>query len=285
MSSKRRTLTPKLAAELLATALPNRRLRQPDVRKYAADIRNDDWKGEDGQIFVWEGRMWDGAHRCHAVILTGTSIPVVIVTQEPSRTADTGLQRTFGDTMEIEGWEYSRELQATVNALGSLHGVAQTGIYTAQPRVTDENRGYTNTEKFRILDMHEDALENTKFAAYVSGKSSVALSRGWVAAVRSVAIHIEAVDEYDEFALRVATGLELSRNDPEYLLRRRYEQARAAVGQKLRVVARNALWNRAWEMNFDGQTGHVLRYGAKHFPQPPGLEEWEESTWTGVSSS
>lgn len=81
-------LTPELAAKLLATPHPKQRRAAPGtVRTYARAIQEGRWTLTPDPILLdVEGRMFNGAHRCAAVVDAGVTIPVYI-----GREADSGL--------------------------------------------------------------------------------------------------------------------------------------------------------------------------------------------------
>ncbi len=73
-------LTPELAAQLLAKAHPSQRRPAPQtVSMYARAIREGRWRLVADAILVdADGRMFNGGHRCAAVIAAHRSIPVMI---------------------------------------------------------------------------------------------------------------------------------------------------------------------------------------------------------------
>jgi hypothetical protein len=83
-------LTPELAARLLANQHPNQ--RRPStlvVSTYARAIKEGRWRLIADPILVdQDGRMFNGAHRCSAVIAANRSIPVMICWDADASTFD-----------------------------------------------------------------------------------------------------------------------------------------------------------------------------------------------------
>jgi hypothetical protein len=80
VSAVQTELTPELATQLLAKAHPDqRRQARPTVDEYFRAIRDGRWRLVPDPILVDpDGRMFNGGHRCAAVIRAGIAIPVFI---------------------------------------------------------------------------------------------------------------------------------------------------------------------------------------------------------------
>ena len=83
-------LTPELAARLLAGAHPKqRRTSRQQVDIYARAIREGRWRlVADAVLVDSDGHMFNGAHRCAAVIIAGQAIPVMICWEADPTTFD-----------------------------------------------------------------------------------------------------------------------------------------------------------------------------------------------------
>jgi hypothetical protein len=71
-------LTPEVAQEWLAGQKNVAKLIPGKVEMFAALMLDDAWPAGTVVIFDKAGRMVNGQHRCHAVILTGVTIKVQI---------------------------------------------------------------------------------------------------------------------------------------------------------------------------------------------------------------
>jgi len=278
--SRNRILTPKLAVELLENAAPNRPLNMATVRKYCADIRNGLWVGRTNIALLPDGRMFDGSRRCHAVVITGIPIPIRMIEAEieTQRTIDTGETRSVSQMLQIEGLQYPGTLAAGINAVAMLYGLAKTGKYPGSPKVAGEGRNYTSQEKFLILDAHPDLIESAKVVSHLDRSRTVALSKGWMVGVRSVAIYIGAEEAYDVFSRNVAVGDGLKTDQPEHLLRAKLFTASKSTTANLTTTARNGLWNLSWNSAYYGETRKRLTFTPATFPIPVGLDDWYAGT-------
>lgn len=72
------TLTPALATHWLADQRNAGTLIPERIELFVDDMRHGRWTGPSVIYLDLAGRMLNGQHRCHAVIRSGLSIPVVI---------------------------------------------------------------------------------------------------------------------------------------------------------------------------------------------------------------
>lgn len=104
------TVSPILAAHLLATMAHNRTARRGHVRKLAKDMVAGKFT-LNGQTIVIDcnGNMIDGWHRCTAIIESGVAVEIIVVIGvDPATmpTLDTGKVRTQTDRMVIDGLDF-----------------------------------------------------------------------------------------------------------------------------------------------------------------------------------
>lgn len=100
-------VTPELAESWLARNTANRRMRRATAEAYARDMESGDWRENgDAICFAVDGTLLDGQHRLTAVVLSGISVPLLIVRDLPRETQDTkddGRKRTMADTFGFHG--------------------------------------------------------------------------------------------------------------------------------------------------------------------------------------
>lgn len=110
-------LTPPLARVLLARNEKNRKMSPVMVESYARDMTNGAWAFNGEPIIVAkDGKLNDGQHRCEAVVVSGITIPVVMVIgpeRDTRLTVDQGRTRLAGDYLGMEGF-------TDANALASV---------------------------------------------------------------------------------------------------------------------------------------------------------------------
>lgn len=89
--SKLRLVTPEQAERWLATAnRKNRPLSPVFAGRYAADMKGGRWAvNGQGVVFDTDGHLIDGQHRLKAVVLSGTAVPLLVVSGVPAGVFDT----------------------------------------------------------------------------------------------------------------------------------------------------------------------------------------------------
>ncbi len=118
-------LTPDMARELLQVNAENQRgLRKRQIEKIARDIVSGRWRFDGSPIRISKaGRMLDGQHRCHAVILAKRAIDVVImrgIDDAAFETIDGGGARTSTDRLVTMGEGYAGRKSAAAYAILTL---------------------------------------------------------------------------------------------------------------------------------------------------------------------
>lgn len=117
-------LTPAKAAELLKRNTNNRNVKKERVLMYAHEIANDNWtlNGESIKISS-NGEVLDGQHRIMAVIKANKPIKTVFISdlqKEVITTIDTGVGRSGGDVLSINGVKHSNNISAGITKFHSL---------------------------------------------------------------------------------------------------------------------------------------------------------------------
>ncbi len=101
MKVKLITLTPELAQKYLASSSGNRPIKPALVKRYSEDVKADRWRvTHEGLAFDIDGVMYDGHHRCHAVILAGKSIETYAfydMSRSAKKSTNIGRSRTIAD--------------------------------------------------------------------------------------------------------------------------------------------------------------------------------------------
>jgi hypothetical protein len=114
-------VTPSLANEWLNFNTNNRRINPQAVAKLVSDIRNGRWQNNGESIkFDRENRLIDGQHRLLAIIASGISLRLLVVTNlEPGsqQTIDIGVSRTSGQIAGMLGVANAHELAALAHVL------------------------------------------------------------------------------------------------------------------------------------------------------------------------
>lgn len=103
------TITPQIAEQLLICNRRNRKLRYPDVLRYATDMSTKRWKKTGEPVIITDdGFLEDAGHRCFACLFSGCSFETFIVSDVPHDDdlfsyIDNGVSRTGDDTLHCAG--------------------------------------------------------------------------------------------------------------------------------------------------------------------------------------
>lgn len=99
-------ITPSIAESLLSTTDHNRAIDLNRVRMYRSAMERGEWKSNGESIKIDKhGRLLDGQHRLTAIVDSGLTIPMLIVSDldySVFDTIDSGKSRTGGDVLRIE---------------------------------------------------------------------------------------------------------------------------------------------------------------------------------------
>lgn len=152
---KKVVLTPALARNLLEINYQNRKIKRQYLDEFSSDMRDDLWKFNPQPVQISDcGRMYDGQHRCEAVIRAGKSVETVIwfglpfetregIDQHARRTATDKLhmrrvrlpQDNGTATRFIMSWNRSKQLTKAVRDFASSQAV--DAYHKAHPEIID----------------------------------------------------------------------------------------------------------------------------------------------------
>jgi hypothetical protein len=112
------TVTPDLAKKWLAQNSHNRPLRKRAITDYARDMAAGHWLQNGEAIkFAEDGTLLDGQHRLHAVVASGATVMMLVVSGLPlstQETMDAGRKRTTSDAFGLRGEVNAATLAAVV---------------------------------------------------------------------------------------------------------------------------------------------------------------------------
>jgi hypothetical protein len=110
-------VTPELAKQWLLLNKHNRKLKQIKIGHYARDMREGNWRFTGEAIkFNKLGDLVDGQNRLHAVIDSGATVPMLVVTgldENAQEAMDSGAIRSAGDALAFRGHGYTNVLAST----------------------------------------------------------------------------------------------------------------------------------------------------------------------------
>lgn len=244
-------LHPKTAAYWLTHLnIHNRNLRDKGASAYAIDIHTGGWDfNGDSFRFDTDGVMFDGQHRCAAIAAEGIPVPIILVTGlEPvaQDTTDTGIRRTFADTLKLSG-------EADVS---NLAAVTMAAFLWKSGQIRSLRTGVSVRMLQKVLRDHPELRDAvhvaTRIRKAVPMQNSIAGLASWLFA------QIDR-DDHDDFFNKLVSGADLGENDP---IRRLRERLFSDAKNKTRLprVEVLALTIKAWNFYRDGEEVRLLKF-------------------------
>lgn len=260
-------ITPDLAEKWLNQNTHNRNLRQRDVNGYAADMASGNW-AENGQSikFSTTGVLLDGQHRLTAIVQSGVTVRMLVVSNLPTTTQDTmdtGAKRTLSDVLKLHGEANYIPLATTL-----LRVYMWKQGYRKQLKNAGDAKP-THRMLLDVLDEHPELRRSAEIAARVRSSTRISISTAglchWL---------FNRIDSSDcaFFFARLVDGAGLMSEDPIYVLRRATDNLASSPGRPEESHV-TALVIKAWNAYRDGRTLQVLMYrpgGAspEKYPEP-----------------
>lgn len=243
-------ITPKIAAKLLAANPHNRTIKEPKVRGIARDLEAGNWQlnGETLQI-AFDGQLLNGQHRLTACIRTGITFETVVVRgldHDVRRTIDSGVARSFGDRLQMDGIPNAN---ATAASLRLVHAIG----HQTKGRII----ALTESELDRLFGLHPDILDSVHATRSLPhGFASVA---GAIHYIGSSLGHDELADDYVSV---LKTGIPLYDGCPVQLTR---ERILSAMGTRrdFSVPAKRLALVNAWNLLASGKSVRAIRIPEK----------------------
>ena len=266
-------ITPEEAKELLKTQARNRPLRQSKVERYLAQMRNGEW-GMNGEAIVVSstGKLLDGQHRLHAVVLYGKPVEFLVVqgvSDNASKTLDTGVSRTMKDVLFMYAVaETTSEATHLASAVRWKWKKDNGFIDTRWPMEDGRPTEPTPQEALAVVKKHPELLENVRWSI---GKHKQLV--GYRCGPSAFLLHwFSEIDTSDArtFFSKLISGANLDETDPIHCLRRRLMSSRVnAASAKLSQIDYLAITIKAW--NAWREKKPTLNIGWKSteaFPEP-----------------
>ena len=161
MEAKITIITPELAKKFLGKNSNNyRKLSEKVVRSYQIDMETGNWKFNGDSIkFNKSGQLVDGQHRLTAILRSGVSIPMVVITEisDDVNTYDVGKGRTVSDVAKADGLCAGASNPTTVGAVALLLRGAFGSASCPKQKVIS------------IISAEEDVWANAYYAATKGG--------------------------------------------------------------------------------------------------------------------
>ena len=251
MYTKHTSVTPEQAREWLDTKNSrNRPVSENAVLKYAQEIKEGRWVDNGkGLVFGTSGQLLDGQHRLIACVRVGKSFNTTITWGVPDEyfdTIDDCNTRSLADVLHIKGEASSTLLAAGVRFLWEYA--------TGQVEHKDLRHGRVATKPLleATLDKHRKITSSVKFYAMLKARPGGLM----IPASMAIGLHyiFSLVDEKkaDEFFSRMQSGLELTDDNPVYILRARLIAGQREASTKLTRSAMFYYTVTAWNAYVSG---------------------------------
>jgi hypothetical protein len=241
-------ITPGAAQEILDARQKNRPLREQRAARLARSINEGDWvtNGE-SLIFDDQERLVDGQHRCRAVVIANRPIVSYCVFGSWGKrafdTIDMGIARTASDLIALDGRSHYTLAASTARLLLSYEAMVEADGKTLAPF----ERGALTPTGTRVKQYYErNRAEIDPAAEFVSLRKG--LYKGRIAtSICCFALLMarrRSVEKADLFFDRLATGENLTKSSPIWLLRNRVEnQGRNRIGPDIQLAFVVKCWN------------------------------------------
>lgn len=263
---------PDLAGALLEKNEENRPVSQREVKKLERVLRSDKWKPNGETIKLdSKGRLRDGQHRLNAIINTGISAKMLIVTgldEDVFTTMDQGRKRTGGDVLFIRG--VANYAQTSVACATFYRVIKNKPIFGS----VDAIPPYGIDE---VLERHEGLRESVDFVAPIhkQGDKGV-IGVGYLSAFHYLIANVLGEKEKaDALVIGICQGTGLEQDDPILQFRRRI----LGAGKKKNIMQaqpKMALFAKVVGMYLEGHREMQLvlpSTSSTFFDLIPGLKE------------
>jgi len=260
-------VTPDIAARWLTHNTHNRGLKPQSISRFTEDMETGEWQWTGEPIrFASDGTLLDGQNRLHAVVASGETVPVLVITGLPmasQRDVDTGHSRKLHDVLTLNGESNASHLAAAVRRCEAWERGSRRSAVT-----------FTDAPISRciaFLDTHPEIRDIVARARTVAGSCYITTS------VLSLAwwVFDQLGDEEDVefFFARLSDGQGLVKGDPIYELRSVSEANHKNVRGERSQVFLLAITIKAWNAYRRGESIGQLKFrmgGAKpeQFPEP-----------------
>lgn len=241
------SVTPEMAAEMLTRNTGNfRPMDKYRVRKYAADMAASKWhlNGETIKVSA-DGTILDGQHRLSAIVLSGVTVRILIVSGVESSAAaiDRGRPRTVGQWLRHENIKNAN----TVASAAKLVLAHDRGLWSKSSFQVDEIRD-TEIIEFALANNHrlQEVMDACKHQTKIVPLTHLT-AVGYVG-TRNVGVDHPMATWFFE-ALR--NGTDLGEHDPVLHLRNR--AANQTASSKLTKWSKRMLLTMAWNKTALGE--------------------------------
>lgn len=255
-------VTPELAQTWLTKNTHNRSIRKRAVADYARDMANGSWVMNGEAIkFATDGTLLDGQHRLHAVVESGVTVPMLVVTGLPStaqETMDAGRKRVAADVLSLRG-------EANPSALASV--LRRVWMWDAGNRSFSGGASApTMADLSELLGRRPEIRRSAEIAVRVHGQFTY-IPQSMIGTAHHVFSRV-SVDDAVWFFARLGDGAELPVAHPVLTLRQRIMTDRGAQ-KRIPEERCMAYMVRAWNACRSGRSlDRIIHAPGAQMPEP-----------------
>jgi len=269
-------VTPEMAKSWLNdTSRPtNRGISHTYLQVVRGWLRRGEWRvTHQGFAFDKNGKLFDGAHRCTAIVAEGATVDVAITVgldyEDVMPTLDSGKKRSLGEVLRIKGKPNHTQL-----------GTALRWLYLCLkgPSGIKSNRTPSAFEALQALEAYPSVEFWLSQASSSKGFRRLCPSIGQFSGLCTM-LQVADPGAASDFFYGVVTGANLGAGDPRLLLRDRFlrsKQAKTGMLDKLYPTQLYSYTAVAWNAHCRGAHLAFLRSPSReNLPTFDGLD-WEE---------
>lgn len=244
-----RSIGPEEAERILTMNTNNRPIATKHVDDLAGRMRNGEWElNGQGIIISDTGRLLDGQHRLHAIVKSGVTIDLFVVTgvkDDAFTTLDDGRKRQLSDLLAIDG------------VLNYAPVAAACRIVMSVTRPDKENRygtksGVSNSELHDFFHKHSGITEFVHKSYDYYTLSGRLISQSEILAFMYLTNKVDA-EKSEEFWEKLMLGGN-DRECPTFKLRTMISLDKSSTNRKMKRTIRWALIVKCWNLYRSGQT-------------------------------
>ncbi len=251
-------ITPQIAKEYLKNNTDNRRLNLENVKRYAHDMSTNNWMKNTFELIQISksGKVLNGQHRLHAVIVANKSVLFHVVSgleDDIFHVLDTGSSRNSTDIFFIKKVKNSNSIPSIIQN----YKVMKLSVY----RTGTKNDRFTNSEL--IINYDERPL----FWQHIATKSitwytqfSKILSPSYIGGLYSVLLEINS-DMAEEFMNQLCSGQNIQ-NSTIGLLRKKLFDDKLSQ-KKITLKTKHALVTKTWNCYLLKKEPKLLKFDEK----------------------
>ncbi len=262
-------IDPEKARTYLDKNIHNRSLDRRNLNKIIMDMERGNFKVTGESIKISKsGVMLDGQHRLWAILNTGLSVRMLVVTNlddDVFKYMDTGRSRKASDVLAIEGIPHAAQTAATAKFIINF----QRGQYiqVAQKHVgSSKGSMLTNADVSAFVNENLNLLQDSLKYGY--NKYNKLILGSILGGLHFIFDKISQA-QADDFCHKVAEGTNLRKESPIFLLREKL-RADLRATRKMSPLEKIALICKTWNFYRTNKTVAQLKWDSvrEPFPKP-----------------